>query len=98
MALYRPIRVVIRWRHCPMQTRLRSNSGQIAVIVALVIVVLLACGALATDIGFLQNSRRKMQSAADSAAGAGVHEVLAGQSGSVTSAAQHDAVLNGLLR
>jgi hypothetical protein len=78
-----------------MQTRLRSNSGQIAVIVALVIVVLLACGALATDIGFLQNSRRKMQSAADSAAVAGVHEVLAGQSGSVTSAAQHDAMLNG---
>jgi Flp pilus assembly protein TadG len=73
----------------------RSNSGQIAVIVALIIIALLACGALATDLGFFQNSRRKMQSAADSAAIAGEREIIAGQSGTVTTAAQNDAALNG---
>jgi putative Flp pilus-assembly TadE/G-like protein len=73
----------------------KASSGQIAVIAALMIVGLLACAALATDLGYFQNTRRRMQSAADSAAIAGEREIIAGQTDTVVSAAQNDAALNG---
>jgi hypothetical protein len=73
----------------------RSKSGQITVIIALIIVALLASAALATDLGFFQNGRRRMQSAADNAAVAGEREILAGQSGAVVTAARNNAALNG---
>lgn len=74
---------------------MRHSSGQIAVVLALSVVVLLSFGALAMDVGYFQNDRRRMQSAADSAAIAGEREVVAGNELSVTSAAQTDASLNG---
>ena len=74
---------------------MRHSSGQIAVVLALSLVVLLTFGALAMDVGYFQNDRRKMQSAADSAAVAGEREIVAGNELSVTSAAQNDASLNG---
>jgi Flp pilus assembly protein TadG len=78
-----------------MSTVFKSKSGQIAVIISLIIVGLLALGALATDVGLFWNTRLKMQTAADSAAVAGEREIIASQSGSVTTAARNDAALNG---
>jgi putative Flp pilus-assembly TadE/G-like protein len=74
---------------------MRHSSGQIAVVVALALVVLLSFAALAMDVGYFQNDRRRMQSAADSAAMAGEREIVAGNSLSLTTAAQNDAQLNG---
>ena len=73
----------------------RKESGQIYVTVALLIVTLLACAGLATDLGYFQNQRRRMQSAADSAAIAGERELMAGNTSTVLSAAQNDASING---
>ena len=78
-----------------MNRHLRHSSGQIAILLALSIVVLMAFGALAMDVGYFQSDRRRMQSAADSAAIAGEREIVAGDGFSVTSAAQTDAGLNG---
>ncbi len=73
----------------------REQSGQIYLTVALLIVTLLACAGLATDLGYFQNQRRRMQSAADSAAIAGERELMAGNTSTVVSAAQNDASING---
>src|ERR1700730_5639685 len=78
-----------------MSRHMKHSSGQIAVVLALSLVVLLSFGALAMDVGYFQNDRRRMQSAADSAAIAGEREVVAGNELLVTSAAQKDATLNG---
>ena len=74
---------------------MRHSSGQIVVVVTLALVVLLSFAALALDVGYFQNDRRKMQSAADSAAIAAEREIVAGNESSSTSAAQNDAQLNG---
>jgi hypothetical protein len=73
----------------------RKESGQIYLTVALLIATLLACAGLATDLGFFQNQRRRMQSAADSAAIAGERELMAGNTSTIVSAAQNDASING---
>ena len=70
-------------------------SGQMTVLVALILAVLLACASLASDFGLFQNDRRKMQIAADSAAMAGEQEINAGNADEAVTAAKYDAALNG---
>jgi hypothetical protein len=73
----------------------RLRSGQITVLIALLLTVLLACASIASDFGLFQNDRRKMQNAADSAAMAGEQEINAGYTGDAVTAAKNDAALNG---
>ncbi|HEY5539831.1 MAG TPA: pilus assembly protein TadG-related protein [Coriobacteriia bacterium] len=54
---------------------LHNDSGAVAVIVALMMVVLVGVAALVVDMGSLYVERRKMQTAADAAALAGVQEL-----------------------
>lgn len=80
----------------------RNESGQILVITALIMTVLLGFVAFATDVGLMLRQRRMAQTAADSAALAAATELLyEGNPSSVTSgiwdAASHDAALNGFL-
>jgi Flp pilus assembly protein TadG len=76
----------------------RSERGQVVIIMALAIVVLLLAAGLAIDGGMLLFGRRTMQNAADAAALAGTRE-LAGaicdfEAADVTDAAVHSAVLD----
>jgi hypothetical protein len=71
------------------------QSGQITLLIALILTVLLGCVSIASDFGLFQNDRRKMQNAADSSTMAGEQEINAGNAGAVVSAAKHDAELNG---
>ncbi|MFZ0888734.1 MAG: pilus assembly protein TadG-related protein [Candidatus Binataceae bacterium] len=73
----------------------QREAGQAVVLVVVMLAAILGFAALAVDIGFFENTRRQMQAAADSAALAGTHEILAGYDASITSAAQNDASLNG---
>src|SRR5580658_2102604 len=74
---------------------MKFADGQITVVLALALVGLLMLGGLVMDIGYMQNDRRRMQSAADSAAVAGEREIVADNTLGVSSAAQNDASLNG---
>jgi hypothetical protein len=74
---------------------MKFANGQITVVLALALVGLLMLGGLVMDIGYMQNDRRRMQSAADSAAVAGEREIVADNTLGVSSAAQTDASLNG---
>jgi Flp pilus assembly protein TadG len=58
-----------------MKARLRSDSGQTLVWLAVSLIVLLGIAALAVDVGKLYGERRRMQNAADAAALAGAHEI-----------------------
>jgi uncharacterized membrane protein len=78
-----------------MRGQRQYESGQFVVILTLAIVGLLGCAALATDIGYFENSRRKMQNAADNAAIAGELEVIANRLGNTESAARAAAARNG---
>jgi Flp pilus assembly protein TadG len=73
--------------------RLRSESGQVLVIAALGLTVLLGLVAFATDIGVLFRAREVRQNAADSAAFAGAAEISYGD---VTVAARADSAQNGV--
>jgi uncharacterized membrane protein len=65
-------------------------------IVAAALTALLGFAALATDVGFLWNTKREMQTAVDSAVMAGEQELVAPNSGAtITSAARNDAASNG---
>lgn len=80
--------------------RLKEDSGQVLVMTALSITVLLGFIAFATDVGLLLRERRMVQTAADSAAIAGAAEALyEGTPTSVTSgmwtAASGDSAFNG---
>lgn len=65
----------------------RSDSGAIALIVAIAIVALLGVTALSTDVGYLYSHRRALQTAADAAALAGVQDLPTN-----TSAARTEAI------
>jgi hypothetical protein len=78
-----------------MRGQRQYESGQFVVILTLAIVGLLGCAALATDIGYFENSRRKMQNAADNAAIAGELEIIANRLGNIESAARAAAARNG---
>src|SRR5262249_19014495 len=73
----------------------RFESGQVFVLAAFGLVVILAFTALASDLGYFQSQRRKMQTAADTDAMAGEPEVIACNTANVSSAAKNDATLNG---
>lgn len=73
----------------------RRESGRVFVLATFGLVVILAFTALASDLGYFQSQRWKMQTAADSAAMAGEQEVIACDTASVTAAAKNDATLNG---
>jgi len=80
--------------------RLKEESGQVLVMTALSITVLLGFMAFATDVGLLLRERRMLQTAADSAAIAGAAEALyEGTPMSVTAgiwnAAAGDSAFNG---
>jgi hypothetical protein len=73
--------------------RVGKDSGQVLVITALCLVVLLGFLGLATDVGYLRFMKQESQKAADAAAMAGAMEIVNG--GDPTTAAQYDAALNG---
>ena len=74
---------------------LRAQRGQVIVLVALSVTVLLGFLGLATDVGVLWATKRKAQTAADAAAVAGVNATLTTQSSSYSTAATDVAALNG---
>jgi len=59
---------------------LRRDDGAVAVTVAIVMVVLVLCAALAVDVGYLLSVRRQLQTAADAAALAGCRVLAEGGS------------------
>lgn len=78
----------------------KSDSGQVLIVTALSMTVLLGFVGFATDVGVLLHSRRSLQTAADAAALAAANEALyEGTPSTVTSgmwnAASMDAGLNG---
>jgi Flp pilus assembly protein TadG len=70
-----------------------SNRGQVLMLTAMAIVVLVGFVALATDVGLLWNERRQMQTATDAAAVAGA-TALRNRAG-IASAVNNVASLNG---
>ena len=77
-----------------------SHRGQMMVLVALGLVVILGFAALATDMGLLWTQRRQVQAAADAAALAGDHEIFTGNGSDdnttpIKDAAFADATQNG---
>lgn len=64
-------------------------------ILALAILALLGCAALATDLGYFEFSRLKLQNVADAAAIAAEFEIIAHHPENATSAARSDGALNG---
>ncbi len=73
----------------------KAQRGQVMVLVALSVIVLLGFMGLATDLGFLWAVRRKAQTAADAAAVAGANATLGSDSSAYSSAATDVASLNG---
>lgn len=74
---------------------LRKQSGQVMVLVALSVTVLLAFIGLATDVGVMWATKRKAQTAADAAAVAGVNALMTTQGANYSAAAIDVASLNG---
>jgi putative Tad-like protein involved in Flp pilus assembly len=70
----------------------RLDSGQVFVLTAMALTVLVGFASMTLDVGFLWNLRRKAQTAADAAAIGGM---LGLASGSVAAAALNDAAQNG---
>jgi Flp pilus assembly protein TadG len=56
--------------------RINEESGAVAIIVALFLVVLLVLGALVVDLGSLYDHDRELQSAADAGALAGAQQII----------------------
>jgi Flp pilus assembly protein TadG len=73
----------------------RSESGQVLVLVTLSLFVLIGFIALAVDIGYLYNVRRRMQTAADAAAIAGSNALQGSNSSNYQQAARDVASFNG---
>src|SRR5208282_1167986 len=84
-----------------MKLQRRSESGQSAILVIMMMTGILGFAALAVDIGYFQSLRRKMQTAADAAALAAARELSSGNSSNCRSgsncytAATNDATTNG---
>src|SRR4051812_31463766 len=76
--------------------RVNDERGAIAVIVALMMVVLLACGAIVIDAGALYQERRELQNGADAAALAIASDCAHGDCGSVDDTAARYADDNAL--
>jgi Flp pilus assembly protein TadG len=70
--------------------------AQVMMLISVALVVVLGMAALAVDVGNLWTTRRRMQSAADAAAMAGVDALTVGETGTaISSAAQLAATQNG---
>jgi len=84
-----------------MKLQRRSESGQSAILVIMMMTGILGFAALAIDVGYFQSLRRKMQTAADAAALAAARELSTGNSTNCNSgsncytAATNDATTNG---
>lgn len=75
--------------------RSTKEAGYLLVLFALSLVVLLGFIGLVVDVGYFEFTKRRMQTAADSAALAGAQELLRGNTSDVSSSAAHDATVNG---
>ncbi len=75
--------------------RLASESGAVAVIVALLMVVLVGMTALVVDVGQMHLARRQMVNAADAAALAGAQELALGNAAGVAGLGSQYAIDNG---
>jgi len=75
----------------------RAENGQVLVIVAIGMAVLLGFVGLAIDVGMLYTTRRQMQTAADAAAIAGANALQGSSSDLYQQAAQAVAKLNGFV-
>ncbi len=73
-----------------------DESGQVLVLTALTVTILLGFLALALDVGFMFNARHRVQTAADAAAIAGAIELGYHGSTNVVSVARTAAGLNGI--
>lgn len=71
-----------------------ENPGQVLVMVGLMIMVLMAFAAIATDTGLIWMNRRTLQNAADAAALAGVQELPNNTSTAISKACEYGADLN----
>ncbi len=78
--------------------RLRNESGQALIITIVCLTVLLGFVGFAVDVGYMFYTKRQLQTAADSAALAGASVLTAGTPSlsTITTVANHDAVLNGV--
>jgi len=84
-------------KRSPLRERIRSERGQVILLVALLMVPILGMVGIAMDSGYLFYTRRAMQTAADTAAIAGSLDQVSSTSTltSVTVAAKADAKTNG---
>jgi hypothetical protein len=82
-----PVKAISSWK-----SLLEDESGNVLVIAALSMTLLLGFGALATDVGVMLHVRRGAQTAADSAAITGAYELYYSD---LVSAAKADAARNG---
>ncbi|MGH7780064.1 MAG: pilus assembly protein TadG-related protein [Candidatus Binataceae bacterium] len=89
-----PSDVAIRARSRGPLARAGSPPGQVLVVFAVSIVVILAGAGLAVDIGYMQRQKQRMQVAADSAAVAAASALVTNAT-TPTVAGQNDAALNG---
>jgi Flp pilus assembly protein TadG len=72
-----------------------KERGYTLVFVALGLTVLLGCVGLSFDVGNLEYTQRRMQTAADAAAQSGAHEIQRGDPSGAVTAAQNDATSDG---
>ncbi len=72
-----------------------GERGYTLVFVALGLTMLLGCVGLAFDVGYLEYTQRRMQTAADAAAESGAHEIQKGDTTGAVAAAQDDAATDG---
>src|SRR5712692_3882666 len=82
-------------RNGPALARRRRESGQMMAIAAISMVALVAMVGLSVDVGYARFEKRRMQTAADSAAIAAAYALNIG--GNYTTAAQNDSSLNGFI-
>lgn len=73
----------------------RDESGQVVILLALSLTVLLGFVGLATDVGVLIHDKRNLQIAADAAAIAGAKQIQINNSGNVVAAGKSASAANG---
>ena len=81
----------LSWNHLGHVTT--ADEGQVLVLTALALFVLLTVAGLGIDVGYLRYEKQQMQKAADAGANAGAAALVYG--GNYTAAARNDAAANG---
>ncbi len=79
----------------PPRSRLKEQTGVIAVVFALVLPALLAMLGLIIDLGFAYQYRRIMQTAADAGAMAGAHSIYRDEDDYLNDEVYYDTAKNG---